>query len=378
MSKEDFFSDTKFPDRMTQPKDRLVALAGIAQALERHTESDYLAGLFSRFLWAGMLWSIPHTREYISSTQDAFSLEDNKRIRHNEPVAPSWSWASVTAPVVYASPTLTALDPICTILSAHTTGDAAVQTGRIEIRGHIRKGYVNAVYPFALQEAATRHRSHMMMQKPEGQKDFANFKGRAFPPNSYFLFSKEQPKMRGIWGSDLHPTTHLTKSWNWRLIHGTFRPDEIISARQEITFLAIAQQHTGQNPPSLLHTHRPDDPLETYTIALVPTGEYGEDTGEYRRVGYAVWSHCAWYGYNCEQHSDSGVERPGKWTKEHGWEVDRGFVETLSWWMKWDDLEFYKRRKGGKHAHGFESDALPDLKQYHEDVGIEETTLVIV
>ncbi|KZM26127.1 hypothetical protein ST47_g2721 [Ascochyta rabiei] len=402
MSKENFFSNTDFPDRefgarsqhlywcsavmdythrgMTQPKDRLVALAGIAQALERQTESDYFAGLFSRFLWAGMLWSIPHTREYNSTTQDAFSLEDNKRIRHTSPIAPSWSWASVTAPVVYASPTLTTLDPICTIISAHTTGDAAFQTGRIEIRGHVRKGYINAVYPFALQEAATRHRSHMMMQKPEGQKDFVNFKGRAFPPNSYFLFSKEQPKMPRVWGSDLRPTSYLTRSGNWRLVHGTFRPDEIISARQEITFLAIAQQHAGQNPPSLLHTHKPDDPLETYTVAIVPTGEYGDNTNKYRRVGYAVWRDCAWYGYNCEQtkQSDSGVERPGRWTRENGWEVDRGFFKTLSWWMKWDDLELYKRANGGRHVHDFESDALPGLKQYHKDVGIEEKTIVIV
>ncbi|KAF9697948.1 hypothetical protein EKO04_004491 [Ascochyta lentis] len=402
MTKEDFFNDTTFADRdfsarsqhlywchavmdythrgMTKSNDRLVALAGIAQALERHTDSDYVAGLFSRFLWAGMLWSIPHTREYVSTTQDAFNLEDNKHIRHYKPIAPSWSWASVTAPVVYASPALTALDPICTILSANATGSAAIQTGRIEICGHVRKGYVNAVYPFALQEATTIGRFYMMLQKPEGQKDLINFKGRAFPPNACFLFSKKELKMPKFWGSGLHSTSYLTRSENWRLIHGTFRPDEIISVRREITFLAIAQQHSGRNSPSLLHTHRPDDPLETYTIALVPVEKDGQKTGEYRRVGYAVWSDCAWYGYNCEQGQkpDSNVERPGKWTREHGWEVERGFFDTLSWWMKWDNLEFYKREKKSRHPHGYEADMLPNLKMYHKDVGIEEKTVVIV
>lgn len=365
---------------MTQPKDRLIALAGTAQALGKHTKSQYLAGLWSRFFWAGLLWSIPHTREYTPTTMDAFSLEDNKKIRHPEPLAPSWSWASVTAPVVYPSPTLISLDPICTIISTSTSPIAATQTGRAEIHGHIRKGYVNVVYPFAIRETATRHRSHMTMHKPEGQKDFMTFKGRAFPPNDYFLFSKQRPKMPYLVGSDLRPTSHLTRSWDWRFMRGTFRPDEIISCEQEITFLAIAQQNLGHQPPSLLETHESGDPLRVYTIALVPTGKYGEDTGEHRRVGYAVWSDCAWYGYNCGHKKQPGaeIEKPGRWTEGHGWEADDGFFDTLKWWIKWDDLEYYKKEKKSGHVHSYEADALPDLRKYHKDVGIEEKVLIVV
>ncbi|KAJ4322331.1 hypothetical protein N0V94_002440 [Neodidymelliopsis sp. IMI 364377] len=281
MTNQEFFSN---PDLKDEDLDeyRLAALAGTAQAQSRHTESEYLAGLWSQYLWAGMLWSIPYTHEYIPTTKDAFNLEDNKKVRHKRPLAPSWSWASVTAPIVYANPVLTSLDPICEMISASTSGTAAVQTGRIEIRGHVRTGYVNPVYPFAIQEALERHRSHMMLRKPEGQKERIKFKGRAFSPDDYFLFSKIQPEMNGIWGSDFHPTFRITTGWDWRFVRGTFRPDEIISTKQEITFVAIAQQHVGRKAQSLLETNEVHDALRVYTLALVPTGK---NTGEYRRVG---------------------------------------------------------------------------------------------
>ena len=366
---------------ISQSKDRLIALAGVAQAIVRRTDSHYLAGLWSRFFWAGLLWSIPHTREYTPTTMDAFSIEDNKQVRHTESLAPSWSWASVTVPVVYPSPTLVNLDVICNILSVSTSPIAAVQAGRAEICGHVRKGYVNAIYPFAIQEAISRHRSHMMMQKPEGQQNLMTFRGRAFPPNNYFLFSKKRPKMPYLLGSDLRPTSYLTRSWNWRFVRGTFRPDEIISCEQEITFLAIAQQHVGHKASSFLETHESGDPLRVHTIALVPADQDGQNAGEFRRVGYAVWSDCAWYGYNCgqKQQPGAGKVRPGRWTEEHGWEINDYFFDTLSWWTKWDDLELYKRNKRMKHVHEYKAaDALPDLKKYDKDVGIEERTVVIV
>ena len=220
----------------------------------------------------------------------------------------------------------------------------------------------------------------MMTQKAEGQKDYINFKGRAFSPNEMFLFSQQRPKMPYLVGSDLRPSYYITRKWNYRFVRGTFRPDGIISCDQEITFLAIAQDHAGHRNKSLLTSHEPDDPLRVYTIALIPTGKFGEDTGEYRRVGYAVWSDCAWYGYNCgpKQQPGLGVERPGKWTKEHGWQADDGIWDTLGWWTKWDDLEFYKRNKKGRHMHEYQADALPDLKKYHKDVGIEEKVVAIV
>lgn len=364
---------------MTQPRDRLIALAGIAQALSHRTTSQYLAGLWTRFFWAGLLWSIPHTREYTPTTTDAFDLASNKQIRHLVPIAPSWSWASVTAPIVYLSPTLTILDCACSIQHASTSPIAAVQTGRVEIRGHVRKGYINPVYSFAIQEAASRGRRHMMLEKPEGQKNLITFKGRAFAPNDYFLFSLQRPKKSRVF-SDMHPQAYMTRAHDWRFVRGTFRPDEVISCTKEITFLAVAQQHAGHKPPSLLKTHEEEDPLAVYTLALLPVKKDGVETSEYRRVGYAVWSDCAWYGYNCGQtkQAGSGIEKPGKWTPEEGWTVNDGVFDTLDWWLRWGDLEFYKREKGRAHEHGYLADALPDLKAYHHGVGVEERMVVIV
>jgi hypothetical protein len=126
-----------------------------------------------------------------------------------------------------------------------------------------------------------------------------------------------------------------------------------------------------------LETNEADDPLRMYTLALVPTGE---NTGEYRRVGYAVWSDCAWYGYMCgkKQQPGAGVERPGRWTKERGWEANSGFFDTMEWWMRWANLEYYKKDKKARHMHDYDTDVLPELKNYHRDVGIEEKVLVIM
>ena len=365
---------------MTEPKDRLIALAGVAQALSRRTNSRYLAGLWSRFFWTGLLWSIPHSREYTPTTMDAFSFENNKKIRHPVSLAPSWSWASVTAPIVYPSPTLINLDPVCNILGANTSRTVASQTGRTEIGGHVRKGYVNAVYPYAIREAASKHLSPMTLEKPEGQKNLMTFKGRAFAPNDYFLFSKRQPKMSYLAGRDMRPTSYLTRSWDWRLVRGTFRPDEVISCTQEITFLAIAQQHAGYKPRSLLETHMHEDPLRVYTLALVPNDEHGKNKGEYRRVGYAVWSDCAWYGYNCGQKNQpgEGIEKPGRWTKGHGWQANDSMLDALSWWIKWDDLEFYRRDKKSTHVHPYDAGALPDIRKYRENVDVNEIVVSIV
>lgn len=365
---------------MTQSTDRLVALAGIAQALGRYTESEYLAGLWSRFFWAGMLWSISHVNEYISTTSGAFSLEENLHSRQSKPIAPSWSWASVTVPVVYASPTIVSLDPICTIQHTVVSGSAAEQSGCVWVNGHTRKGFVNAIYPYAIREASSNHLGHMTMQKPEGQKDRIVFKGRAVDPSGYFLFSPTRPNMPKLWGSDLHPNIYITKNEDWRLIRGTFRPDEIIDPTQEITFVAIAQQHAGKHETSHRTTHEPDDPLSVYTIALLPLDDSGEKSSEYRRVGYAVWTDCAWYGYNCGSKERPGleVERPGRWTPEYGWQADDGVFNMLRWWTKWKNLEFYKPGQGGTHTHDYEAEVLPDLRKYHKDVEVAAEVINIV
>lgn len=333
---------------MTKPSDRLVAIAGIAQAVQANTANAYLAGLWRDQLWLGLLWSIPHEAEYTPTTTRAFDVESNAKIRHDAPIAPSWSWVAVTAPVVYPVPTVGAsfVQRMCDILDASTHGTAARQAGRLRVRAHVRKGFVNAVYPHAIREAAQRARPGMQFGAPSGGGTaLVEHCGRAFHPHEFFLFAPTAPRCRS----------------DWRLVRGEWRPDEVLDARMEVTFMAVAQQ--GRGPK--VATHREGDPLQVFALGLVPTGRA---EGEYRRVGYGVWDDCAWYGYVC------GEER----------RLARGWTPTSSrWYWKVAERIGWKtpvavKVKDGVHDHHFKADALPDEGLYHEAVGVREESLIIV
>ncbi|KAF2026567.1 HET-domain-containing protein, partial [Setomelanomma holmii] len=78
---------------MTKSKDRLVALAGVAQALSQHTKNEYRAGLWSKQFATGLLWGIHHSAIWQSMRKSDSRIND--KVRHEQNVAPSWSWASV-------------------------------------------------------------------------------------------------------------------------------------------------------------------------------------------------------------------------------------------------------------------------------------------
>jgi Heterokaryon incompatibility protein (HET) len=80
---EDFTSrDLKFDT------DRLPAIAGLAKAMEPYPVSDYLCGLWRQDLKMNLLWA-------------RASLTQSKRIQGH--YAPTWSWASVHARILYIS-----------------------------------------------------------------------------------------------------------------------------------------------------------------------------------------------------------------------------------------------------------------------------------
>ncbi|KAI8931744.1 hypothetical protein NX059_011385 [Plenodomus lindquistii] len=358
---------------MTKSNDRLVALAGIGKALGRHTKSRYLAGLWSDYFTIGLLWSIAHNERYLMSAVTNFDIEKNEKIRHEENLAPSWSWASVTAPIMYASNELLSYDSVCKIIDVTVAGNLDKQTGQAKIKGHVRYGYVNAVYPYAIREAAKTY-PHMTAIAPAGNLglEMMNFKDRAFHPNDYFLYSEYAPTT----GSRKNSTQRLTTHGSFRFVRGSFRPDEIIDPAQKITFIAIAQQHFGAQLETSLNSHNDDDALKVHTLALVPTGKSGSP---YRRVGLAIWDECAWYGYLCgwKDVRDRIIERPGRWD-EAGRYTREGCYHRILRRLGWDDKELYKVTKKGKHTHTYEADKLPDMRKYHKDVRVEEKTLVIV
>ncbi|KAF2750741.1 hypothetical protein M011DRAFT_455747 [Sporormia fimetaria CBS 119925] len=342
-----YFSVMDYTHRgMTKSSDRVVALHGIAQAVARTTKNEYVAGLWKDELWTGLLWSIPHYKEYTSTTSDAFDLAANRTVRHDNPIAPTWSWASVTVPVVYPVPTIIFIDPIVKILNVSVSGTPDKLTGSVEIRGHIRTGHINPIYPYAIREAATTNPDMSFYDTTTGEDELFTFNNNhSFSPADYFIFSPTPPAPG--------KSKTLQDSPDWRLTRGTFRPDELLDPGTEITFLALAQRYTGSEKGSLLETHEKGDPFTVWSIALVPTGRV---EGEYRRIGYAEWVDCSWYGYMCGHKS-----RPGR---------DIESVEKGGWRGLLKREPLYGEKPGKGHRHEFVPGEVPYVGGYHRSVGV--------
>lgn len=75
--------------RLTFAKDKLPAIAGLANAVQRVVGCEYLAGLWRDNMLNGLLWQ----RSGSGTVHD----EQEKGVYY----APSWSWASVNFPVTY-------------------------------------------------------------------------------------------------------------------------------------------------------------------------------------------------------------------------------------------------------------------------------------
>ncbi|KAL5373840.1 hypothetical protein DPSP01_012375 [Paraphaeosphaeria sporulosa] len=341
---------------MTKVSDRLVAIEGIAQALSRHTKKKYYAGIWEQDLWLGLLWSIAHENEFSGDVPDAFSLEHNPRVRHENAIAPSWSWVSVTVPVVYPVFDMLNLHRMCDILTVRVAGTPSAKTGSLKLSGHLRTGYIDAIYPFANREAA-KSNPLMTACKPDGAKHLITYRGRSFHPHDFFVFSDTSPDTAA---------SRFSGGQNWRLVRGTFRPDEVIPPSTQLTFLAVAQWHVGQEPPVMTRTHRSTDPITVWSIVLVPTGAADN---EFRRVGYCVWEDCGWYGYNC-----GNKERPGRGVeREAGWKGMMAGTNLEK--MGWGGEE----AGNGAHKHEWvKAGETPELKRYGHWVTVAERMVTVV
>jgi hypothetical protein len=81
----DFYSDCKF----TKWSDRMIALAGLAEEMQRKTGDVYLAGLWKKDIHRQLCWST-----------DFDVRREFDRFRVPFYLAPTWSWASVNGPVM--------------------------------------------------------------------------------------------------------------------------------------------------------------------------------------------------------------------------------------------------------------------------------------
>lgn len=115
---------------LTYQTDRLLALSGVASRFQAGTHLRYLAGLWEEYLPLHLCWY----QERWNSNQLPFSP--------SEYIAPSWSWASLGAPISIKfldsyifSPLATVVDIQCNVAGANPYG--RLSDGTLTLRGKV-------------------------------------------------------------------------------------------------------------------------------------------------------------------------------------------------------------------------------------------------
>ena len=106
---------------LTMSKDKLAAISGIVKRMQPLFKTDYLAGLWRDNLVEQLLWRV-------ESYEQA-----GKRPKYR---APSWSWASIDAPIVPRPDLYPNVDHMATIIEANVTPVTEDITGQI-VDGYI-------------------------------------------------------------------------------------------------------------------------------------------------------------------------------------------------------------------------------------------------
>lgn len=114
---------------LTRGTDRLAALLGIAEAVECKSGFKYVAGLWEESLYLDLLWSI---------APDAHVNDQITRL--DQPIAPSWSWASVTRPVCYPN---SSDFPIRNVenVAVQVDGSPSCVAGTVQFRASTREAF---------------------------------------------------------------------------------------------------------------------------------------------------------------------------------------------------------------------------------------------
>lgn len=112
---------------LTQIRDKLPAIGGIADTVAQLTKDTYLAGLWRKSLWHDLLWYRFHNHN--RRAEDLFV-----RTRRS-PIAPSWSWASVEGAVRYQLPNFSKAECVVEIFNVFVSGSISGQSGKIFVQG---------------------------------------------------------------------------------------------------------------------------------------------------------------------------------------------------------------------------------------------------
>lgn len=128
---------------LTYDKDIFPAISGLAKEFQKVVKSEYLAGLWRHSLFDDLLWHFDDAVLYTPSLKHHCEnwMKGPKSWR-----APSWSWASVKAPVVFLRssdnlvPECEVLEAICELAGPDPTGELAVGGSYLVMRGHLLPG----------------------------------------------------------------------------------------------------------------------------------------------------------------------------------------------------------------------------------------------
>jgi hypothetical protein len=146
---------------LSKEDDKLIALSGLAQRVQRQTGWKYLAGLWRESLCFDLFWY----------------LRDGTKNRGSSYVAPTWSWASVRGDV-FRYPSASDSQPLIKVISAETkthpldsTGTGQVFGGELVINGTLRAATdftfhhpsrANAKYRWQISERPHRRGSGLL------------------------------------------------------------------------------------------------------------------------------------------------------------------------------------------------------------------------
>jgi hypothetical protein len=127
---------------ITFQSDRLPALSGIAQQMQRLYHGEYYAGLWSDDLPGALCWHVARTGS------PSWARKDHPRIGSK----PTWSWASVEVPVSYSYDAFPwgpyvysarATFVSCQCMPAGLDHRGEISSGKIVIAGAMLQGYID-------------------------------------------------------------------------------------------------------------------------------------------------------------------------------------------------------------------------------------------
>jgi hypothetical protein len=130
--------------KLSFPKDKLIALAGVASRMQKAMEGDYLAGLWRPYFTSDLLWRTKNCGEH--------------SVRAHPYRAPSWSWASVDVEITRHVPFRNDMKPMCTIF------EVEVEPLTDNVFGQILSGFIRIQ---ATLYTSTRLRSAQFIHKAD-------------------------------------------------------------------------------------------------------------------------------------------------------------------------------------------------------------------